>query len=158
MKTKIFNKKLLVSLSIVLIAVMALLIAGCANNSKDDSATTTESTTDATAQAVTEKPSVIYKGEGEKTFIFIVTDADGKNTHFMIKTDKETVGEALLDEGLISGENGEFGLYVKTVNGITYDFDKDGKYWAFYEENTYASKGVDQTPITEGAVYSFRVE
>ncbi len=159
MKTKIFSKKLLVSLSIVLIAVMALLIAGCANNnSKGDSGTTTESTTDATVQTVTEKPSVIYKGEGEKSFIFIVTDVDGQSTHFMIKTDKETVGEALLELGLIAGEDSEYGLYVKTVNGVTLDYEKDGKYWAFYEENAYASKGVDQTPINEGTVYTFKAE
>ena len=76
----------------------------------------------------------------------------------MIKTDKETVGEALLENGLIAGEDGQYGLYVKTVNGITLDYDKDGKYWAFYEENTYANQGVDSTPIKEGGVYTFKPE
>lgn len=151
MKTKIFSKKLLVTLSIVLIAVMALVIAGCTNN-KTDEPTTTESV------QTTEKPSVIHKGEGENAFVFIVTDADGNNTHFMIKSDKETVGEALMELGLISGEEGQYGLYVKTVNGITLDYDKDKMYWAFYEENNYANQGVDQTPITEGGVYTFKAE
>ena len=151
MKTKIFTKKLLVTLSIVLIAVMALVIAGCTNNKKDEP-TTTESV------QTTEKPSVIHKGEGENAFVFIVTDADGNNTHFMIKSDKETVGEALMELDLISGEEGQYGLYVKTVNGITLDYDKDKMYWAFYEENNYANQGVDQTPITEGGVYTFKAE
>ncbi len=151
MKTEIFSKKLLVIFSIVLIAVMALVIAGCTNNGgKEDLVSTTEATT--------QNSSVIEKGEGSKAFAFIVTDVDGQSTHFMIKTDKETVGEALLELGLIAGEDGEYGLYVKTVNGITLDYDKDGKYWAFYEENTYASKGVDQTPINEGTVYTFKAE
>ena len=65
MKTKIFIKKLLVTLSIVLIAVMALVIAGCTNNKKDEP-TTTESV------QTTEKPSVIHKGEGKNAFVFIV--------------------------------------------------------------------------------------
>lgn len=151
MKTKIFSKKLLVTLSIVLIAVMALVIAGCTNN-KTDEPTTTESV------QTTEKPSVIHKGEGKNAFVFIVTDADGNNTHFMIKSDKETVGEALMELDLISGEEGQYGLYVKTVNGITLDYDKDKMYWAFYEENNYANQGVDQTPITEGGVYTFKAE
>jgi len=151
MKTKIFNKKLLVTLLVVLIAVMALIITGCTNNSTDQP-TTTEPI------ATTGQASAIVKGEGENAFVFIAVDLDGNSTHYMIKTDKETVGEALLENGLIAGEDGQYGLYVKTVNGITLDYDKDGKYWAFYEENAYANQGVDQTPIKEGGVYTFKPE
>ena len=153
MKSKIFSKKLLVTLSIVLIAVMALIIAGCTNNNNQDEPTTTEP-----VQTTEPKSSVIEKGEGENAFIFIAVDVDGNNTHYMIRTNKETVGEALIENGLISGDDGEYGLYVKTVNGITLDYDKDGKYWAFYEENTYANQGVDSTPIKEGGVYTFKPE
>lgn len=151
MKTKIFNKKLLVTLLVVLIAVMALIITGCTNNSSDEPTTTEPIGT--TSQA-----SAIVKGEGENAFVFIAVDLDGNSTHYMIKSDKETVGEALLENGLIAGEDGQYGLYVKTVNGITLDYDKDGKYWAFYEENAYANQGVDQTPIKEGGVYTFKPE
>ena len=153
MKSKIFSKKLLVTLSIVLIAVMALIIAGCTNNNNQDEPTTTEP-----VQTTAGQSSVIDKGEGKNAFTFYVTDLDGNNTYFMIKTDKETVGEALVELELISGDESEYGLYVKTVNGITLDYDKDGKYWAFYENDAYASVGVDSTKITEGAVYSFKAE
>ncbi len=152
MKTKIFSKKLLVTLSIVLIAVMALIIAGCSNNTQD------EPTTTEPVQTTGAQTSAIVKGEGENAFVFIAVDLDGNSTHFMIKTDKETVGEALLENELIAGEDGQYGLYVKTVNGITLDYDKDGKYWAFYEENAYANQGVDQTSIKEGGVYTFKPE
>lgn len=152
MKNKFFNKKLLVTLSIVLIAVMALFIAGCSNNNQDEPISTEP------VQTTEPKSSVIEKGEGENAFIFIAVDLDGNNTHYMIRTNKETVGEALIENGLISGDDGEYGLYVKTVNGITLDYDKDGKYWAFYEENTYANQGVDSTPIKEGGVYTFKPE
>ena len=152
MKNKFFNKKLLVTLLIVLIAVMALFIAGCSNNNQDEPISTEP------VQTTEPKSSVIEKGEGENAFIFIAVDLDGNNTHYMIRTNKETVGEALIENGLISGDDGEYGLYVKTVNGITLDYDKDGKYWAFYEENTYANQGVDSTPIKEGGVYTFKPE
>ena len=48
--------------------------------------------------------------------------------------------------------------YVKTVNGITADYDADGVYWAFYVNGEYAVSGVDSTPIAEGESYSFKVE
>ena len=87
-----------------------------------------------------------------------MTDKDGNETQFTIHTDKETVGEALLELNLIAGDESEYGLYVKTVNGITADYDSDGVYWAFYVNGEYATAGVDSTPITEGDSYALKVE
>ena len=72
---------------------------------------------------------------------------------FTINTDKATVGEALLEHGLIAGEDGAYGLYVKVVNGITADYDVDQSYWAFYINGEYGMTGVDATAITAGSVY-----
>ena len=88
----------------------------------------------------------------------VTGDKEGNETQFEIHTDKEIVGEALLELELIAGEESEYGLYVKTVNGITADYDKDGVYWAFYVNGEYAQSGVTSTPITEGDSYSFKVE
>ena len=85
-------------------------------------------------------------------------DKDWNETKFEVHTDNEIVGEALEELGLISGDEGEYGLYVKTVNGITADYDADGVYWAFYVNGEYAVSGVDSTPIAEGESYSFKVE
>ena len=149
MKTKIFSKKLLVTLLVVLIAVMALVIAGCTNNSSEEPTTTEPVQT--TGQA-----SAIVKGEGENAFVFIAVDLEGNSTHFMIKTDKETVGEALVELGLIAGDESEYGLYVKTVNGVTLDWDTHGKYWALYIGEEYALTGVDQVEIVPGTTYTFQ--
>ena len=97
-------------------------------------------------------------GEGSVQFALTVADRDGSETNFEIHTDKETVGEALSELGLIDGEEGAYGLYVKTVNGITADYDKDGVYWAFYVNGEYASSGIDLTPVEDGASYSLRIE
>lgn len=97
-------------------------------------------------------------GEGSREFAFAVVDQDGNETEFEIHTEKETVGEALTELGLIAGEESEYGLYVKTVNGVTVDYDTDGKYWAFYINDEYAQTGVDATAIVEGETYSFRIE
>ncbi|MBR5152723.1 MAG: DUF4430 domain-containing protein [Clostridia bacterium] len=101
---------------------------------------------------------IISIGEGETSFILTVTDREGAQTAYQVHTDCETVGKALVELKLIDGEPGPYGMYVKTVAGTTVDYNKDGKYWAFYHGDTYATSGVDATKISEGETYSFRVE
>ena len=91
-------------------------------------------------------------GKGEKTAVVEVAVADQIVT-FTVHTDKDTVGEALMEHDLISGDEGDYGLYVKKVNGITADYDVDQSYWAFYINGEYAMTGVDTTEIVEGDIY-----
>ena len=148
MKMKNNTKKLFsMFLCMVLIVAMALFTTGCAENKETNSTPTTQTQVD-----------VVVKGEGQTTFDFSVVDKDGNVTYFEIHTDKETVGQALLDCQLIEGEEGPYGLYVKTVNGITADYDVDGTYWAFYVNDQYAMSGVDATDINVADSYAFKVE
>ena len=90
--------------------------------------------------------------EGAKTITVEVT-AEEKTVVFTVKTDAATVGEALMGVNLLAGEEGPYGLYIKSVNGMIADFDVDQTYWAFNIGGEYAMTGVDQTEITEGTVY-----
>ena len=140
---KQFKNKLFASvLCMVLIVAMALSMTACTNNNASDDANAGQEQ----GQAV------------EQSFAFEVVDKDGNTETFSITTDKTTVGEALLEEGLIAGENGQYGLYVTEVNGIVADYNVDGTYWAFYVDGAYASSGVDTTDIVDGSTYSFKVE
>ena len=94
----------------------------------------------------------------EKTFTFVAVMKDGTERTEMITTTQKTVGAALLEKGLIAGEDGPYGLYVKTVFGETLDYDTDGMYWAFYIGDAYASTGVDVTNIEDGATYTMKAE
>lgn len=152
MSKKTWSLKLLtLSLCIVLIVVSALFLAGCNNQSASPSPTPSEQ-----AQGTPISPTVV--GEGAQEFAFDVVFLDGTTKQYLVKTDEQTVGKALLNVGLIAGEDGPYGLYVKTVGGVTVDYDVDGKYWAFYVNGQMAPKGVDQTSIDEDATYSFRAE
>ncbi len=91
-------------------------------------------------------------GEGSKTFT-VEVKAEEQSVTFTIHTNKKMVGEALLENDLISGDEGPYGLYIKKVNGITADYDIDKSYWSFYINDEYAMTGVDTTEITEGAKY-----
>ena len=147
------RKKLLPRiLCTMLIVAMALFTTGCNDKSKDEAETTSKKA----AEVQTEGTKVL--GEGSTKFDFTVVDKEGGKTEFEIHTDKKTVGEALVELKLIEGEDSEYGLYVKTVNNITADYDKDGMYWAFYINDEYAMSGVDSTEIKEGESYSFKIE
>lgn len=148
------SKKILSLLSLLLLtAAIAFFAVSCDGEDLNKEENTTAATTLAPTEADT--PSNV-RGEGSTEFVFKVCSASDELKTYTVRTDKKTVGEALLDAGLISGEDGDYGLYVKTVDGETHDYDKDGMYWAFYEDDAYALKGVDSTEIKAGVEYSFK--
>lgn len=148
MQEKCSKKVLPCILCMVLIVAMALFTTGCNGSAGKASPS-------AGGQKVADGSVV---GEGSKEFGLTVEDKDGAQTQLEIHTDKDTVGDALSELGLIIGKKSEYGLYVETVNGVTADYDKDGVYWAFYVNGEYAQAGVDSTEITEGDSYSFKME
>lgn len=135
-------------LCLVLIAAMALTFTACKNEENPASAPT--------SSTATVEPTEL--GEGATVFDLQVVDKGGNTTNFVIRTDEKTVGAALQKVELLKGEEGPYGLYVKTVNGITADYDVDKTYWAFYIDGVYAMTGVDKTGITAGAVYMLKIE
>ena len=101
----------------------------------------------------------IYKedatlGEGAVSFTFEVV-CDEHLVTFTINTDKEILGDALLELGLVAGEESQYGLYVKRVNGVLADFDQGGYWWSLAVNGEGAMVGVDSTAIEAGAVYRF---
>lgn len=148
------------SFTVVILAVFMLFSLCACTESPSTETTTSENTTvsDETQEQVPELwQNATYTadteiGSGSKTFTLEVT-AEYKTVIFTVNTDKETVGEALLEHEIIAGENGDYGLYIKTVNGILADYYVNQRYWAFYIGDEYASTGVDSTDITEGATY-----
>lgn len=97
-------------------------------------------------------------GEGGTEFQLVITDAEEQSIQVTVKTDEATVGDALLKLGVIAGEETQYGLFMKTVNGVTLDYEKDGLYWGFYVDGTYAVVGVDMTEVTAGSVYELKAE
>ncbi len=91
-------------------------------------------------------------GAGKNTLTVAVM-AEEKSIDFTIKTDKTIVGDALKEHKLIDGENGPYGLYVKVVNGIEADYDKDKSYWSFEKDGEAMLAGVDSTEFEDGDCY-----
>ena len=80
----------------------------------------------------------------------IVTD-DGTET-VSIQTDEEFLRGALEQESLIAGTEGEFGLYILTVNGITAD-DSLQQWWCVTKGGETVYTGVETTPIADGDTF-----
>lgn len=156
-------------LSLILCIALAatMLLAGCRGDSGDGNSTeapatqagsVTDASTNAAGTDQADTADVTEIGEGKTQFTFIVTNGDGVSKTYSVKTDETTVGAALLKLELISGEKGAYGLYVKTVDGITADYDADGTYWSFYIDGEYALTGVDSTEIAAGSEYALKIE
>lgn len=93
-------------------------------------------------------------GTGGKAIILEVV-AEDKSVAFTIKTDKDNLEDALTEHGLISGEKGPYGMYVKFVNGIEADYDKTKAYWSLSKNGEYMTTGVGDTVIDDGEKYEF---
>lgn len=91
-------------------------------------------------------------GDGGTT-VQVEVKAGEQSVTFTINTDKTVLGDALFEYDLISGEEGPYGLYIKSVNGITADYDIDQSYWSFYKNGEYMTSGVDGAVISDGEHY-----
>lgn len=141
-------------LALLLALVMVLALAACGNKAQDNGGAGDDANV-VTDGTVADGATV---GKGATAFTVEVAQLDGTSITFTVNTDKATVGEALLELGIVAGDDTEYGLYVKTVNGETADYDTDGTYWGFYINGEYAMTGVDATNIEAGATYALKAE
>lgn len=125
-------------LGAVLTVVVILSLVCCGNNA------------DVWADATYKEDTVF--GNGSKTVVVEVVVLEN-SVDFTIKTDCTVLGDALKEHNLVEGEESEFGLYIKKVNGILADYDKNGAYWAFSKDAEMMLNGVDTTEISDGEHY-----
>lgn len=135
------KKKFFSLISCFMIIVLCFSISGCNNN--DAIANVWN---DATYKEDTEF------GSGKKT-VMVEVIAEDKSVIFTIHSDKNTLGDALIEHNLIEGEKGAYGLYVKKVNGITADYDVNKCYWGINKDGESLMTGVDGAEIKDGEHY-----
>lgn len=146
-------KKLMFYARLSLILILTLLVAavavGCGEN--ETPVTTDAVVTDAPAERET-------LGEGQYSFDFTAIAGDGERFEYTICTDAETVSEALVSLDLIAGEDGPYGLYIKSVCGVVADYDIDQTYWAFYTDGEMSMVGADSVKCADIKSVEFKVE
>lgn len=143
MMKKIFKTPMVLLLCLML----SLSITGCGNSASNETASTQDALW--TNASYTEDTEI---GEGNTT-VNVEVKVNDESVTFTVHTNKTTLGDALLEHNIIAGEDGDYGLYVKEVNGISADYDTDKAYWAFYKDGEYMNTGVDSTTISDGEHY-----
>lgn len=92
--------------------------------------------------------------QGEKEITVVVVHADKTEKTFTYQTDAEYLREVLEDNGLIAGDESEYGLFVKTVDGETAD-DSKQQWWCITKGGESLNTSVDQTPINDKDQFEF---
>ena len=97
--------------------------------------------------------------EGEtiyaKTITVEVVHSDGSGKTFTYQTNEGYLGAVLVENGLIVGEDGPYGLSVHTVDGEKADWNENQSYWALYVGEDYATTGADSTPVNDGDTFKW---
>lgn len=126
MEKKQMNKKLIIGVIILAIAVAAFVIG---------------------YQAL--KPAT---SQGAKQVEIVVVSADESEKEYTIQTDAEYL-QGVMDEaeGLeYSGAESEFGMMVDTVNGEVASFEENGAFWGFFVNDEFCNYGIGEQPVEDG--------
>ena len=91
---------------------------------------------------------------GGKAITVTVVHGDGSAKEFAYKTDAEYLGEVIVAEGLVEGENGPYGLMISAVDGESASWEENQSYWSILIGEEYATLGADSIPLEDGGAYS----
>ena len=95
--------------------------------------------------------------DGAKNITVEVVHGDGSTKSFSIRTDAEILRQACEEQKLIAGKEGEYGLYVLTVDGETAD-ESIQQWWCITKGGAEHFYGVDETMIQDGEQYEFTLK
>lgn len=90
--------------------------------------------------------------EGAKTITIEVVKAEGDSKEYTFTTEAQYLADALLEQKLAEGDEGEGGLFVTTMAGLKADAGKN-EWWAFYKDGVLLTTFVSDTPIADGDRY-----
>ena len=118
------KKGLIISLSVILVAIIAVFGALLAMNKLD-----------------------FQKGDKDITVTVVYEDKTQKE--FEISTDAENLGDALLQEGLVTEEEHKTGYY-QHIDGVRADYTLDGAWWCVTKGGEMTTAGANELPIMDG--------
>lgn len=89
---------------------------------------------------------------GGKQITVQVVHGDGSKKDFPLTTEKEFLGEALVEGGIVVDNQGPYGLYILTVDGETID-EANQEWWNVCKNGESLMVGADNHPIADGEHY-----
>lgn len=118
------NKKILLSLVAILVAIVAVFAIITIANGPDTT-------------------------KGAKDITVTVVYADATEKEFEIDTDAGFLADALLEEKLIKEDEYKSGFY-NYIDGVRADYTKDGAWWCVTKKGEMTNEGMNDLVITDG--------
>ena len=94
--------------------------------------------------------------QGAKTVTVEICHTDGSEKKTICHTDAEYLRRLLEDEGLASGPETPYGLWLETMDGETADPERQ-QWWGYDVNGDFAVYGVDEQVVNDGDVFCFRL-
>ena len=91
-------------------------------------------------------------GEGRHS-VSVEVKIGEKSVTLTVKSDKDNLADMLTENKLVEGDNGEYGLYIKKVNGVSADYDADGAYWGLNKDGEPTPVGASDITVKDGEHY-----
>lgn len=93
--------------------------------------------------------------EGSKAVTIEVINSEEKSTMYELQTDAQFLQQAMDEaEGLeYVGEEGPYGIQVKSVNGEEAVYETDAAYWGFFVNGEYCNYGISEQPVEDGDAF-----
>lgn len=137
----------------------ALTFTACGSTDKETPSTSNGSSAVGAADSgeVSLWDNALYKedaevGEGAHSVLVEVKIGD-RSVTLTVKSDKDNLADMLTENELVEGDNGEYGLYIKKVNGVSADYDIDGAYWGLNKNGEPTPVGASDITVTDGEHY-----
>lgn len=86
---------------------------------------------------------------GAKEITVTVVHGDESSKDFIYQTDEAYLGDVLKAEELVEGTEGEFGMFITSVDGET-ALDSKEQWWCITKGGETLNTSADQTPIEDG--------
>jgi len=100
----------------------------------------------------------IFKPKGnnyDKKITVEVIYQDKTSDEYIIKTNAEFLRGAIEEckDLEVTGDESEYGLYIKKVNGVTADYNVDQSFWAVTINGEQSNYGIESLVIEDGGHY-----
>ncbi len=101
--------------------------------------------------------------KGSKNCTLEVVDDKGEVTTYEASTDAEYLREfmnelAESEDFSYEGEEGDYGVYITSVNGLVADYETNGAYWSIYVNGEYGQNSAELQPVADGDTYRLAYE
>lgn len=87
--------------------------------------------------------------EGGKKITVTVVHKGGDEKEFIYETDEEYLAPVITGDGLAEGEEGQYGLFITTVDGYQADTSKE-EWWCITKGGESVNTSANETVIEDG--------